>query len=585
MKEKSIKNLKDILKENLRLLDKEKKVKLIEDKNFQYNTISVSEELPSSKPSYHRLPVSEEELDVTQLELKSYSASKKILRRGRKTLHKEIRDWIVFPLQQKQTKFNLKTIQNITEIFSEIDYGSERIDINVRNIQAIQATLNSSMDGVDRKIQAIQATLNSSMDGINQKIQAIQATLNSSIDGINQKIDTINSKIDKEILLSRKNFEIEYSIKKSFTSILEREPNEEEIRYYFNLIQSGQIELEDLENVLRKSDEYRNLDEGNEILKKILLLIKKPIFIIGVPRTGTTLLHSILCAHDQLAWFSHQDIKNWISDLEHHQIYDYYNWLKSTKKKIPMTEEALLVFGKRLGYGLKQFGHPPKGTTKIPIEGEIFWRKYFGSEYVRNIPLDKKILLAKDLLETIKKQSKPRFVCKAPQNSMRLFAIKKIFSDAKFINVSRDPRAVVNSMLQRNKEEGKWKPNIQIKNKTSYASLDLVGKFSTLYKEVTESIYEFMIKNPDNFITVEYEDLISDPVKVVNKVIKFCELDERNPKKLMPPIRKNTIEKWKKNLTKEDQKRIFEIAEPALQKMNYTYHIPTKIKKSKRCDD
>jgi len=32
--------------------------------------------------------------------------------------------------------------------------------------------------------------------------------------------------------------------------------------------------------------------------------IKKPIFIVGVPRSGTTLLYTLLAQHPELGWFS-----------------------------------------------------------------------------------------------------------------------------------------------------------------------------------------------------------------------------------------------------------------------------------------
>ena len=36
--------------------------------------------------------------------------------------------------------------------------------------------------------------------------------------------------------------------------------------------------------------------------------IYKPIFLIGVPRSGTTLLNNIICRHKDLAWFSQNDL-------------------------------------------------------------------------------------------------------------------------------------------------------------------------------------------------------------------------------------------------------------------------------------
>ena len=63
--------------------------------------------------------------------------------------------------------------------------------------------------------------------------------------------------------------------------------------------------------------------------------------------------------------------------------------------------------------------------------------------------METKISLAKEISQTIKKQRKERFINKAPNNSMRLFALVTLFPDAKFINVARDPREVISSMITR----------------------------------------------------------------------------------------------------------------------------------------
>jgi len=375
VKKIKLKNLKDVLIENLRIHN-EKKLqstsKTIESHASEQN-INPEQNEPK-KPPYNRISVSEEELDVMQLELKDLNAGKKSLKSIRKSLHKEIRDWVLSPFQRKQTDFNRKTFQNFTQAFTELDYSSERIDVNLKKIWDLQTKIDSTKNEIDQSILENKTKLDQKLDSTTTNLQQ---KLDSTKNEIDQKLASSESKLEQKVvdIVDKKsksvfgsNIALESSLRESYSKLLERNPDEVGFRFYLNKIKSDELDLADFEKILRNSPEYRYLEEGKKILKKIVLQIKKPIFIIGVPRTGTTLLHSILCAHDHLAWFSNQDIKNWISDLEHFQIYDYYKWLKSTKKKIPMNEEALLVFGKRLGSGLKQFGHPPKGTSKIPIE-------------------------------------------------------------------------------------------------------------------------------------------------------------------------------------------------------------------------
>ena len=116
---------------------------------------------------------------------------------------------------------------------------------------------------------------------------------------------------------------LESQITECYRQILEREPDKEGLTYYSNQLRQDKITIKDFERILTNSKEYSILNYSKQILMKYKLFIKKPIFIIGVPRTGTTLLYNILCGHEKLAWFSNEDIKNWLTDFEQFSIKQY----------------------------------------------------------------------------------------------------------------------------------------------------------------------------------------------------------------------------------------------------------------------
>jgi len=298
--------------------------------------------------------------------------------------------------------------------------------------------------------------------------------------------------------------------------------------------------------------------------------IKKPIFIIGVPRTGTTLLLNILCFHPDLAWFSTENFPEWASEDEKEKMKKHFLELKKNHKKIPISEESLFVFGPNWSKGIAQT-KVHSDLKKIPIEGEFFWRKQFGDKYIKDISDDKKQVIISELEKLVKEQKKSRFLSKAPQNTMRLFAIKKIFPDVKFVNVVRDPRAVVYSMLQRHKAEGFFNPGIKILDKEKFDKLELIEQFAWSYKEMTEGIYKFSTANKNNLLTISYEDLIFETRKIIIKILKYCELDTpKNIDQMIPKIRTQK-DGWKKNLSKKQQQKIFDITKPSMKKMNYPY--------------
>ncbi|MDH3619169.1 MAG: sulfotransferase [Nitrosopumilus sp.] len=482
-----INNLNDILKENLRILESDNELNTLDNTDDLFD-----QESKIQKSSYNRESFSNDEHDLTILDLPDISKGKKSLRKIRFLLHREIRDWVVFPLQRKQSEINSKIIHNFNEIYSELDI-------------------------------------------------------------LNQRIDT---KFEEFIQI---NYSIKSAIRKTYGEILGRNPDDESLQYYFYKIALGEFDFDQLKNELKQSKEYQKIKEEQDIVNKITSSIKKPIFIIGVPRSGTTLVHSILCNHEDLAWASDEDLGEWLLPIEQFRIDSLYKWLKANNKKIPMSEEALFVFGKDLGDGLKQFGTTPKGSSKIPIEGEILWREIFGTDYIEDITNDRKIKLSQEISNITKRQKKTRFVCKAPNNSFRLFAIQKIFPDAKFINVSRDPKAVVSSMLERYEKEGEFDIGMyeKTKNDVKFQSLDSIEKFSWFYKEFTDAIIKFSAQNKNNFMTIAYEDLLKNPTEVIQSILEFCDLNlHESVDEMVSLIQQNPSDKWKKNLSQKDIEKI-----------------------------
>jgi len=280
-------------------------------------------------------------------------------------------------------------------------------------------------------------------------------------------------------------------VRKYYLEILEREPDNAGLKNCVDHIKEKKIKLEQIPVQLRNSKEYKKLQQKKVKADLLRKKIPKPIFVIGTPRSGTSLLYHWLCSHPDLAWFSIPDIANWIPDAQKNEIKKRFQKFKEKGEKFPADENALLTFGDVL-FNPKDFEHLPAGP--YPIEGETFWLKHFGTGFVDDISIDTQTELVKGIIDVIRKQKKLRFLNKAPQNVMRLKALGKIFPDAHFINISRDPRSVVSSSLRRNKVEGHFDFGVPIKDKTKYDQLDQVGKYALGYGEISDTIFEFSKK-------------------------------------------------------------------------------------------
>ena len=226
--------------------------------------------------------------DVKNLESsRDISKSNALVKGPRKILHREVRDWIVQPFQNKQNKFNQKTLKNIREIYFEIENSNDKIN------------------------------------------------------NVIKKLETQQKKLEMESVMSL-----------AFLEVLERIPTKKEVNNYLKQYKNEKLELDNFRIVLKNSKEFFELQEKKIIFEKYRNEIKKPIFVIGVPRTGTALIQGILCGHKDLAWMSDKDVGNWLSSQEQFQVHNYYKWLIANKKKIPTSDEALFVLGKKLAVNL-----------------------------------------------------------------------------------------------------------------------------------------------------------------------------------------------------------------------------------------
>ncbi len=241
--------------------------------------------------------------------------------------------------------------------------------------------------------------------------------------------------------------------------------------------------------------------------------IKKPIFIVGHARGGSTLLASIVNAHSAVGP-KHQKSENYNPD-------DFKNYIRH------------LEFSEKL-------------------EQKDIWFKYFkgkdcfthmGKEiYESSITLNAGKIqnLKRELTKDFKEE---RFLSKAPTNSFRLKPILKIFPDSKIVVVLRHGEEVVASWGKRPYGFGKkvdW-GNVKTKKLSYFKGINI---FSKKWKEVIDVIEE--VQDLSNIYILTYEDLVKNTTEVLSEVFEFLELDYEN---YIDEIRlKYDRSKWKKEL-------------------------------------
>ncbi len=164
--------------------------------------------------------------------------------------------------------------------------------------------------------------------------------------------------------------------------------------------------------------------------------VDRPIFFVGVPRSGTSILFEAFSRHPALAWLSNysRSRPGWV-------------WLNGLRGLL----DNRLV---HLAGPMRQSGGGPIGSRLLPQPSEAypFWEYWldtpFVFEYLLNTRArsDESTRLSGAIRETVRWQRRKRFATKITGPG-RIGFLHSIFPDARFVHVIRDGRAVANSLL------------------------------------------------------------------------------------------------------------------------------------------
>jgi hypothetical protein len=202
------------------------------------------------------------------------------------------------------------------------------------------------------------------------------------------------------------------------------------------------------------------------------------VFVVGVPRSGTTLMRDLISRHPQVA--------------------------------MPQDEFQLIPFL------IKRFGHKAElDGTDINRYVTIIKRSAFYHHRKVDTPLSnwrpKHSTLPEIISETLlyfapkEAPSDLRYVGdKTPNNLLHLEAILQSFPESKFIHVVRDPRDVAVSSRKA------WEKSLI--------------RVAHQWQRGVTAANDFSQKHPNNILTVRYEDLLADSRAELSSVCNFLDL-------------------------------------------------------------
>lgn len=266
--------------------------------------------------------------------------------------------------------------------------------------------------------------------------------------------------------------------------------------------------------------------------------IDRPIFLIGLPRSGTTMLQDILCSHPHLAYFTNTM----------HQFRSCFCAAEDLRKRfrLDFKGERYLCDGIEIGLGTANEGHgfladwrgiDPYSLEPVELQGKQLSRGE--TERVR---------------ATIRKViwcfggHGRRFFLKNPILLQYLNVLKDLFPDARIVHLVRDPRTCANSMVKlyrlNRAQEIKLRALKDPENHdllVPYPRLpklkEYIGRFGPDDLRTTAHVWNDAISivgrdkvQVNFFYEVRYEDILANPRKEILRILEFSGLSEADAK-------------------------------------------------------
>ncbi len=281
-----------------------------------------------------------------------------------------------------------------------------------------------------------------------------------------------------------------------------------------------------------------------------------PIFIVGAPRSGTTLLQYMLRSHPEIC----------VPTGESHFIIPLYR----NEEKYHSFETL-----KDIKDALKDIYAKSRDFLETDLHGIKF-----DLENVAHILFEHKIKNTADFVETLfsvnaEGENKKRWGEKTPYYILHLDIILKLFPAAQIVHIIRDGRDCALSMLDRSKDLGivSLYHAAQVWEQYVLAGQEFGGRCKN------SQYYQF-----------RYEDLVTNPKDEMSKLCEYLNIDFSDSvisyKKakgsnlatplLANPIRSDNLYKWHEQMT-EKQIRLFESIAGYVLKMN-SYELSTECK-------
>lgn len=252
--------------------------------------------------------------------------------------------------------------------------------------------------------------------------------------------------------------------------------------------------------------------------------VPRYVFLIGMPRSGTTVIFEALAARRDLGWFS-----------------NLLRRVPSRPAISVLSRVTDLSLGMRRSIGRSDQRKPWLERFRVgPDEAYPVWAHCCGTKFqfdyllgVEASPAERERLRA-TVVDVLRYQSKPHFAAKLTGPG-RIAYLSSIFPSARFVHIVRDGRAVVQSLMHihfwRTRDRMNrpaWHGGLTERDLADWERYDRspLALAAVQWRRVVESTRsEAVEKAPDRYAEVNYETFVSEPHRVLNEISRFYGLE------------------------------------------------------------
>lgn len=271
-------------------------------------------------------------------------------------------------------------------------------------------------------------------------------------------------------------------------------------------------------------EQHVNFTLTDENREQALQFSRRGLFIGGCPKSGTTLLLSLLDGHPQLVVLPEESFY-----LEDQHIYQRLPTLRDRLRRLLEKTDLRLLGQGQVKLKRSVISSDTRDYSKFDYRRFIALSEEFIKQpWMNDSLLFSELIRAYAIALGADWKKCIRWVEKSTSNEVRHLAMDKLYPDARLVQVVRDPRAVFAS-----------------RKKYLVNRFGRHTKAHRLVREWNRSSQEIprLRRHPDRFMVVQYEELVKAPKEIMQAVCRLVGIDFIED--LLHPTRAG--EKWQGN--------------------------------------